>query len=347
MFFKCSLLTQKKIEKFKANKRALLSLKLFCCVFFISLFAEFIANENPLLVRYDGQFYFPTLVSYPETTFGGTFQTQANYQDEVVIDLIQQKGWMLRPPIHFSSNTINYDLMEPAPSFPDSENWLGTDDQGRDLLARLIYGFRLSILFALSLTFGSVIIGISLGAVQGYFGGKVDLILQRLIEIWSGLPILYLLIILSSMIEPNVFWLLFIMMLFSWVTIVNVVRVEFFRTRSLDYVRAAEALGVTNMRIIWRHILPNAFVSAVTYIPFLLNSSIALLTSLDFLGFGLPPGSPSLGEIITQAKNNIHAPWIGITIFLSLAFLLTLLIFIGEGVRDSLDSRKNKTIWCE
>lgn len=347
MLIKISPLTKRKIEKFKNNKRAYLSLRLFLILFFTSLFAEFIANENPLLIYYKNEFYFPIWKSYPETTFGGTFQTQANYQDQFVIDLIQKDGWLIKAPVPFSANTINYDLKEPAPSRPDFINWLGTDDQGRDLFARLLYGFRLSILFGLFLTLGTISIGISLGAIQGYFGGKIDIILQRFIEIWSGLPMLYLLIILSSMIEPNIFWLLSIMMLFSWITIVGVVRAEFFRVRSLDYVRAAEALGVSNFGIIWRHILPNAFISAVTYIPFLLNNSITLLTSLDFLGFGLPPGSPSLGEIITQAKNNIHAPWIGITIFLSLSLLLSLLIFIGEGVRDALDSRKNKTVWCE
>ncbi|CAO5678375.1 MAG: Inner membrane ABC transporter permease protein YejE [Holosporales bacterium] len=340
VFMKFSPLTIRKIEQFKTNKRAYFSLKAFLCLFILSLFSEFIANENPIIVCYKNHFYFPIFEHVPETTYGGTFETAANYHDQVVIDLIQKDGWMIKTPIPFSPNTINFNLQEPAPAHPSFVNWLGTDDQGRDIFARLLYGFRMSILFGLSLTFGSLIIGIIAGSVQGYFGGRIDLYMQRFIEIWSGLPILYLLIILSSMVSPNIFWLLGIMMCFSWIGIVGVVRAEFFRTRSLDFVKAAYALGVPNYLIIWRHILPNAIVATITYIPFILNGSIALLTSLDFLGFGLPPGSPSLGELITQAKNNIHAPWIGMTIFIFLSLLLSFLIFIGEGIRDAFDSRK-------
>jgi microcin C transport system permease protein len=341
---KLSPLSVRKLKQFKANRRAFFSFKIFLLLFFISLFSEFIANEKPLIVYYKEHFYFPVFKSIPETEFGGVFETEANYHDSVVVELINKDGWMIRSPIPFSANTINFNISGPAPSAPDKVNWLGTDDQGRDITARLLYGFRLSILFGLSLTLGSVLIGVMMGAIQGYFGGKIDLYLQRFIEIWSGLPILYLLIILSSLVAPNVYWLLSIMMLFSWITIVGVVRAEFLRTRALDYVRAAEALGVPNHIIIWRHILPNAIVATITYIPFILNGSIVLLTSLDFLGFGLPPGSPSLGEIITQAKNNTHAPWIGITIFIFLSLLLSLLIFIGEGIRDAFDSRKGAKV---
>lgn len=333
-------LTKRKISQFKKNKRALFSLYAFVVVFFISLFADFIANENPICVYHKNEFYFPIFKNYPETTFGGTLATQTNYHDPYVIDLIQKDGWIIRTPIPFGAYSINYDLTEPAPSPPSKLNWLGTDDQGRDVVSRLIHGFRISILFGIFLTFGSIIIGVTAGAIQGYFGGYIDLIFQRFIEIWSGLPILYLLIILSSMIEPNIFWLWSIMMLFSWITIVSVVRAEFFKTRSLDYVKAAQALGVPSHIIIWRHILPNALVATITYIPFLLNGSIVLLTSLDFLGFGLPPGSPSLGEMINQSKNNIHAPWIGLTVFITISVVLSLLIFVGEGVRDAFDPRK-------
>ena len=340
-----SAISKKRLAQFNNNKRAKRSLIFFIIVFLVSIFADLICNENPLLVRYKGQFYFPIFSNYAETTFGGDFETEANYRDPVVIDLIKQNGWMLNAPVSFSPSTINFNLTQPAPAPPSNENLFGTDDQGRDVLTRLLYGFRTSILFGLFLTLGSVCIGVFAGAIQGYFGGKIDLFMQRFIEIWSGLPILYLLIILSSMVEPNFWWLLSIMMLFSWVTIVGVVRAEFFRTRSLDYVRAAESLGVPTWQILWRHMLPNAMVATVTYIPFILNGSIATLTSLDFLGFGLPPGSASLGEMITQAKNNIHAPWLGLTAFLAISFLLSLLIFIGEGVRDAFDSRKGSQVY--
>lgn len=335
-------ITQRRLYQFKANKRGYYSFLIFFGIFFVTLFAEFIANDKPLLVSYKGDLYFPVLKNYPETTFGGTFETATNYRDPFVQNLIKPNGFIVWAPIPFGINTVNYALSSPAPSSPTSENFLGTDDQGRDVLTRLIYGFRISILFGLALTLGASVIGIFTGAIQGYFGGKFDLLMQRFIEIWSNLPVLYLLIILSSMIEPNFWWLLVIMLTFSWMTLVSVVRAEFFRTRTLDYVRAAEALGVPSGRIIWRHMLPNAMVAVITYLPFILNGSIATLTSLDFLGFGLPPGSASLGELITQAKNNIQAPWLGLTAFFSISVLLSLLIFTGEAVRDAFDSRKIK-----
>jgi microcin C transport system permease protein len=335
-------ITQRRLYQFKANKRGCYSFFIFVIIFFITLCAEFIANDKPLLVRYKGEFYFPVFKNYPETTFGGTFETATNYRDPFVKNLIKPNGFMICTPIPFGINTVNYALNTPAPAPPSWDNFLGTDDQGRDVLTRLLYGFRISILFGLALTLGASLIGVFTGAVQGYFGGRIDLFMQRFIEIWSNLPVLYLLIILSSMIEPNFWWLLIIMLTFSWMTLVGVVRAEFFRTRTLDYVRAAEALGVPSRRIIWRHMLPNAMVAVITYLPFILNGSIATLTSLDFLGFGLPPGSASLGELITQAKNNIQAPWLGLTAFFSISILLSLLIFIGEAVRDAFDARKIK-----
>jgi microcin C transport system permease protein len=335
-------ITQRRLYQFKANKRGYYSFLLFVGIFLVTLCAEFIANDKPLLVSYKGNYYFPVLKSYPETTFGGTFETATNYRDPFVQNLIKPNGFIIWAPIPFSINTVNYSLSTPAPSPPSFDNLLGTDDQGRDVLTRSLYGFRISILFGLALTLGASIIGIFTGSLQGYFGGRFDLLMQRFIEIWSNLPVLYLLIILSSMIEPNFWWLLAIMLTFSWMTLVGVVRAEFFRTRTLDYVRAAEALGVPSSRIIWRHMLPNAMVAVITYLPFILNGSIATLTSLDFLGFGLPPGSASLGELITQAKNNIQAPWLGLTAFFSISVLLSLLIFTGEAVRDAFDSRKIK-----
>jgi microcin C transport system permease protein len=333
-------LFRRRVHNFKANRRGFWSLWIFLVLFVVSLGAEFIANDDPLLVRYDGRFYFPIFRAYPETTFGGVFPTETVYRDLAVIRLIQEKGWILWPPIPFSYDTINYDLPVPAPAPPSRVNWLGTDDQGRDLLARLIYGFRISVLFGLILTALSSVIGILAGAVQGYFGGWIDLAFQRFIEIWSGLPVLYLLIILASVVEPTFWWLLGLMLLFSWMALVGVVRAEFYRTRNFDYVRAARALGVANRLIMWRHVLPNAMVAALTFLPFILNGSITTLTSLDFLGFGLPPGSPSLGEILAQGKANLHAPWIGITGFLILAVMLSLLVFVGEAVRDAFDPRK-------
>ncbi len=333
-------ITRRRWDNFRANKRGYWSLWIFIVIFTITLFAEFIANDKPIILSFDGELYFPIFKTYPETVFGGDFKTEADYRDPYLRELIQQKGWMLFAPIPYDYGTINYDITKPAPSPPDSQNWLGTDDQGRDVMARLIYGFRISVLFGLVLTIFSAAIGIMAGAVQGYFGGKIDLIFQRLIEIWQGLPVLYLLIILASFVEPNFWWLLGLMLAFSWMSLVDVVRAEFLRARNFDYVRAARALGVSEPVIMWRHVLPNAMVSAITFLPFILNSSITTLTSLDFLGFGLPPGSPSLGELLAQGKANPHAPWLGITGFMVLAVMLSLLIFIGEAVRDAFDPRK-------
>jgi microcin C transport system permease protein len=293
-------------------------------------------------VRYDGGFYVPVFVSYPETAFGGDFNTEADYRDPEVKRLIEEKGWILWPPVRYSYRTINRDLPVPAPAPPSAENWLGTDDQGRDVLARLIYGFRLSVIFGLTLTVFSSVIGIAAGAVQGYFGGLTDLLFQRFLEIWGNLPTLYILIILSAVIAPSFWTLLGILLLFSWTSLVGLVRAEFLRTRNFDYVRAARALGVTDRRIIVRHVLPNAMVSTLTFLPFILNGSITTLTSLDFLGFGLPPGSPSLGDLLAQGKTNLHAPWLGITAFAVLALMLSLLVFVGEAIRDAFDPRKTE-----
>lgn len=340
--FKISPMTRRKIMNFRANRRGFYSLWLFLMIFFFSIFAEFIANDKPLLIRYEGRFYYPIFVEYPETMFGGFLPTETDYRDHEVSEMIRGKGWVIWPPVPYSYDTINYNLPVPAPSPPSMDNWLGTDDQGRDVVARLIYGFRISVLFGLILTLLSSIIGIAAGAIQGYFGGWVDLIFQRFIEIWSGLPILYLLIILASVVEPNFWWLLGLMLLFSWMGLVGVVRAEFLRVRNFDYVRAARALGVSNTLIMFRHILPNAMVATLTFLPFILNGSITTLTALDFLGFGLPPGAPSLGELLNQGKANLHAPWLGITAFLVLALMLSLLIFIGEAVRDAFDPRKTE-----
>jgi microcin C transport system permease protein len=333
-------LTRRRLHNFRANRRGYWSLWIFLALFGLSLGAEVIANDRPLLVRYEGRFYVPIAASYPETEFGGIFPTEAVYRDRFVREAIEERGWMLWPPIPFSHDTINYELPVPAPAPPSRVNWLGTDDQGRDLLARLIYGFRVSVLFGLVLTLLSSVIGIVAGAVQGYFGGAVDLAFQRFIEVWSGLPVLYLLIILASLVEPNFWWLLGLMLLFSWMSLVGVVRAEFLRARNFDYVRAARALGVADAVVMFRHVLPNAMVATLTFLPFILNGSITTLTSLDFLGFGLPPGSASLGEILAQGKANLQAPWIGITGFAVLAVMLSLLIFLGEAVRDAFDPRK-------
>jgi len=335
-----SPLNQRRLANFKANRRGYVSLWIFMVLFVLSLFAEVIANDKPLLVSYDGGLYTPFLNHYAETEFGGEFETEADYRDEYVIELIEGNGWMLWPPIRYSYDTHNFQLEASAPSAPTSDNLLGTDDQARDVLARVIYGFRISVLFGLALTIFSSIVGVIVGAIQGYYGGKVDLIGQRFIEIWSGLPVLFLLIILSSMIEPSFWWLLGIMLLFSWMGLVDVVRAEFLRARNLEYVRAARALGLNNFGIMFKHILPNAMVATLTFMPFILTGSITTLTSLDFLGFGLPPGSPSLGELISQGKTNLHAPWLGMTAFLVLAIMLSLLVFIGEAVRDAFDPRK-------
>lgn len=334
-----SPINQRRWESFKANRRGLWSLRIFLVMFLVTLCAEFIANDKPLILRYDGSLYAPVFFSYPETAFGGDFETEADYRDPYVKKLIEDKGWILWPPIKYSYNTINLDLTVSAPAPPSGENWLGTDDQGRDVLARLIYGFRISVLFGLSLTIFSSLIGIAAGAVQGYFGGWTDLLFQRVIEIWTSVPSLYLLIIIASVIEPGFWILLGILLLFSWVSLVGVVRAEFLRARNFEYVLAARALGVGTFKLMYRHLLPNAMVATLTFLPFLLNASITTLTSLDFLGFGLPPGSPSLGELLAQGKANLQAPWLGLTGFFTIAFMLSLLIFIGEAVRDAFDPR--------
>ncbi len=336
-----SPLNQRRFARFKANKRGWWSLWLFLGLFIFSLGAELIANDKPLVVQHDGQWFFPVFKRYPETAFGSEFPLEANYKSPYMRELIASRdGWMLWPPIAFSYDSINYDLRVPAPAPPSADNWLGTDDQGRDVLARVIYGFRISVLFALTLTLASSVIGVLAGALQGYYGGWVDLTGQRFLEVWSGLPVLFMLIILSSIVQPNFWWLLGIMLLFSWMTLVDVVRAEFLRGRNLEYVRAAKALGMGNAAIMYRHILPNAMVSTMTFMPFILTGAIGTLTALDFLGFGLPPGSPSLGELVAQGKSNLQAPWLGMTAFAVLALMLTLLVFIGEAARDAFDPRK-------
>ncbi|OUR75257.1 ABC transporter permease [Alphaproteobacteria bacterium 46_93_T64] len=336
-----SPINQRRLENFKANRRGYWSMILFLGLFVISLFAEVVANDKPLLISHKGELYTPFLVTYPETAFGGDFETEADYRDPFVAELIEESGgWTIWPIIRYSYTTINYDLKSPAPSSPDLENWLGTDDQGRDVLARVIYGYRISVAFGLILTILSSIIGVSAGAVQGYFGGATDLIFQRLLEIWGGMPSLYILIILAAMIEPTFTILLGLLLLFSWPSLVGVVRAEFLRSRNFDYVRAARALGVRDRVIIFKHLLPNSMVSALTFLPFVLTGSIVSLTSLDFLGLGLPPGSPSLGELLAQGKANLQAPWLGITAFMVLSVMLTLAFFMQEGIRDAFDPRK-------
>jgi len=335
-----SPLNRRRLANFRANRRGYWSLWIFATLFVVTLFAELIANDRPLLIRHDGAFFFPVFVDYPETAFGGFFPTRTDYHDPEVRALIEEKGWMVWPAIPYSYQTVVKDLPEPAPAPPSWRNLLGTDDQARDVLARVIYGFRSSVLFGFTLTIISSIIGVAAGAVQGYYGGWVDLAFQRFIEIWSGLPTLYLLIILASIITPTFWILLLFLLLFSWMGLVGVVRAEFLRGRNFDYVRAAKALGMSDARVMARHILPNAMVATLTFMPFILAGSVTMLTSLDFLGFGLPPGSPSLGELLSQGKNNLQAPWLGITGFVVLALQLTLLTFIGEAVRDAFDPRK-------
>ncbi|MBM3513216.1 MAG: ABC transporter permease [Alphaproteobacteria bacterium] len=335
-----SPLNRRRLANFKANRRGYVSTLILGALLLLSLFAEFLANDRPILVQYKGDLFVPVLRDYPETTFGGDFDTPANYRDPLVAGLINQEGRMIWPPIRFSYQTINFDLAVPAPAPPSSDNWLGTDEQGRDVLARLIYGFRLSLAFGLILAVASTLIGIVAGAVQGYFGGLTDLLFQRFIEIWSGLPQLFILIIVSSIVVPGFFTLMAVLLLFSWTALVSVVRAEFLRARNFDYVRAARALGMSDVAIMSRHVLPNALVAAVTFLPFILSGSIAALTSLDFLGLGLPPGSASLGELLRQGKDQLQAPWLGITGFVAVAGLLSLLIFVGEAVRDAFDPRK-------
>ncbi|GEO80851.1 ABC transporter permease [Pararhodospirillum oryzae] len=335
-----SPLSRRRLAVFNANRRGVWSLRLFLVLFAVSLGAEFVANDRPLLVRYDGAFYMPVLRDYPETTFGGLFPTPADYRDPFVEEAITARGWMVWPLVRYADDTVNRDSTRPFPAPPSWENPLGTDDQGRDVFARLLYGFRLSVLFGLMLTISSSVVGVAAGVVQGYFGGLIDLLAQRFMEIWGGLPQLFVLIILASLIEPGFWSLLGIMLMFSWTALVGLVRAEVLRTRNFDYVRAARALGLSDGRIMTRHILPNAMVATLTFAPFLLSGSVTALTSLDFLGLGLPPGSPSLGELLRVGKENLQAPWLGITGFLVLATMLTLLVFIGEAVRDAFNPRK-------
>tara|TARA_Y100000590_G_scaffold127305_1_gene145540 strand:- start:7507 stop:8538 length:1032 start_codon:yes stop_codon:yes gene_type:complete len=337
---KLSPLNKRRLNNFKSNKRGLFSFWMFFFLLIISLFADFIANDKPLIIKYEKKILFPILIEYQETYFNGDFDTEADYRDPYVKELINNKGWMIWPIIPYSYDTIIRDLEIPVPSPPSKKNWLGTDDQARDVLARLIYGFRISVLFGLTLTFFSMIIGVAAGAIQGYFGGNIDLFFQRFMEIWSAIPTLYVLIILASVVQPNFWWLLIILLLFSWMGYVGVVRAEFLRARNFDYVRAAKSLGVSNLKIIFRHLLPNATVATITFLPFSLSASVTALSGLDFLGFGLPPGSASLGEMVNQGRNNLQAPWLGLTSFFTLAIMLSLLVFIGEAIRDSLDPRK-------
>jgi microcin C transport system permease protein len=308
----------------------------------VSLLAELIANDSPLVLHYKGELYFPTWVSYPESTFGSVFEAEAEYTGREVQDMIEAGGgWMIWPPVPYSYDTIDLYTEGTVPEAPSARHWLGTDDIGRDVTARLIYGFRLSILFGLLLTLMSSLVGVAVGALQGYFGGLVDLVGQRLVEVWAGLPVLFMLIIVSSLVQPGPGVLLLLLFAFSWTALVPVVRAEFLRTRNFDHIRAARALGTGDVAIMIRHVLPNAMVATLTYLPFILNGSIITLTTLDFLGFGMPLGSPSLGELLSQGKANIESPWLGLSAFFTLAVMLTLLIFVGEGVRDAFDSRRS------
>ena len=335
-----SPINQQRWQRFRDNRRGYWSLWIFLILFLLSLCAELIANDKPLVVHYQHRWYAPLFLNYSETDYGGELATAADYQDPWLQQRIAQHGWAIWAPIRFSDSTINYSSQVPFPSPPSGQNWLGTDANGGDVLARLLYGTRISLLFGLMLTLFSSVIGIVIGAIQGYFGGKIDLVGQRLIEVWSGMPSLFLLILLSSVIQPGFWWLLLVTVIFGWMSLVSVVRAEFLRTRNFDYIRAAQALGVSDGRIMLRHILPNAMVATLTFLPFILCGSITTLTSLDFLGFGLPIGSPSLGELLLQGKNNLQAPWLGLSGFFSLAILLSLLIFIGEAVRDAFDPSK-------
>lgn len=362
-FVRLSPLNARRLANFKANRRGYWSFLIFTVLFVLSLFAEFLANDRPIIARYKGEWLFPSLVEYPEEKFGG-FLAVTDYREPVIAAEINANGFMIFPPIRFHHRTIQRDLPVPAPSPPtwrltdaqcatvarkrggtgckDIEwNWLGTDDRGRDVVARLIYGFRISVLFGLILTVASSFIGVAAGAVQGYFGGKTDLFFQRFIEIWTSMPLLFLLIILSAVITPSFLVLLGILMLFKWTALVGVVRAEFLRARNFEYVNAARALGLSDRQIMIRHMLPNAMVATLTYLPFVLNASITTLTSLDYLGFGLPPGSPSLGELLQQGKSNLQAPWLAMSGFVVIAGMLSLLIFIGEAVRDAFDPRKS------
>lgn len=339
---KLSPINRRRLAVFRSHRRGYWSLLIFAVLFVVCLFAEFIANDRPLLVRYEGRFYAPVLRDYSEDTFSPDFlPVQADFTDPVLRDHILARGWMLWPPIPFRYDTSVKDLGRPAPAPPSPRNMLGTDDQARDVLARIIYGFRISVLFGFTLTIVSSVVGVLAGAVQGFYGGLTDLLFQRFIEVWSGMPQLYMLIILGSVITPGFWVLLLFLLAFSWMALTGVVRAEFLRGRNLDYVRAAQALGVSNAAIMARHILPNALVATLTFLPFTLSGSVTILAGLDFLGFGLPPGSPSLGELVAQGKNNLQAPWLGISAFAVLGGLLILLIFIGEAVRDAFDPRRH------
>ncbi len=332
---------QRAWQRFKANKRGYYSLWLFVILFVASLFAEVLSNDKPLLVYYQGEIYLPLLKSYPETTFGGDFETEADYVDPYVRQLLNEgDNWAIYPPNPFSYDTINYYNLQPNPAAPSAANLLGTDDRGRDVLARLIYGFRISVLFAFVLTIIGVALGLIAGAIQGYFGGKIDLFAQRLIEIWSSMPELYLLIIFASLFEPSIFLLIVLLSVFGWMGLADYVRAEFLRGRNMEYVKAARALGLSNRTIMFRHLLPNSMTPVVTFLPFRISGAILALTSLDFLGLGVPPSTPSLGELLSQGKENIEAWWLSISTFVVLVGTLMLLIFIGEALREALDSRR-------
>ena len=335
-----SPIMQARFQRFKENKLGFTCFISFALIFMLSLAVEFIANDKPLLVKYDDSLYVPVLKSYPETAFGGVFETEADYKDPVVQQLIEDKGWAVWPLIKFSYQTPNLELAVPVPSAPTAQNWLGTDDQGRDVLARILYGLRVSLLFGFALTFASAVLGIIVGAIQGYYGGWIDLIGQRILEVWGGLPMLFMVMILVSMFTPSVYWLFVIMLLFGWPTLVGLVRAEFLRARNFDYVRAARSLGVTDSTIMFRHILPNAMSSSLSQLPFMLTANITALTALDFLGYGLPPDAASLGELLLQGKNNLNAPWLALSGFFTLAIVLSLLIYIGEATRDAFDPRR-------
>lgn len=330
---------QARLQRFKGNKIGFFSLITFLIIFIICLGANVVANDKPILVNYQNHWYFPIVKSYPETTFGGVFETETNYQDPVVKDLINQHGYMIEPIIPFADQTPSVSRDVPFPAPPNAQNWLGTDDQGRDVLARVLYGLRVSLLFGLALTVAGSIIGIAVGAVQGYFGGWTDLVGQRLMEVWGGLPQLFMIIILVSLFSPSVFVLFGLMLLFGWMGLVGLVRAEFLRARNFDYVRSAKAMGVSDAKIMFRHILPNAMSSSLSQLPFILTANITALTTLDYLGYGLPAGSPSLGELISQGKDNLDSPWLALAGFFSLTIVLSLLIFIGEALRDAFDPR--------
>ena len=337
-----SKINQRRWQNFKANRRAYWSLVLFLGIFLLSFGAEIIANDKPLVVKYKGEILFPFIQTYTDEYFDGDFATEADYKDPFIVQKIMQNGWMVMPVIPYSFNSVDYDLDKPTPTPPSAQHWLGTDDEGRDIVARILYGIRLSVVFSVVLTFFASVIGIVIGAVQGYFGGKIDLFVQRFLEIWDALPQLFILIIVASVFVPSFMTLLFIMLLFSWSALIPVVRAEFLRTRNFEFVKAAKALGVSNVKIIFKHILPNAVVATITYVPFLLSDAIVALSALDFLGLGLSADYPSLGDLVRQGKDNLQAPWIGITIFIVLSMLLTLLIFIGEGVRDAFNPRRRR-----